>query len=92
MAKKKNSYKPDIAAFGGYKYKQKVFVKRYPDGKLGYGAIESFHLNSPSDGEDYISFGCEMCGQFRLANMSEIIKVPTKLHQDRLKAARKKRF
>jgi len=91
MPKRKKGYVPSISSFGGYKYGQKVFVKRYPDGKLGYGAIESFHVDSPSDGEDYISFACEMCGQFRLANMTDIIKKPTKYHDDRLKASKKMR-
>ena len=90
--KKKASYAPDITEFGGYKYGQKVFVKRYLDKKLGYGAIESFHPNCASDGMNYISFACEMCGQFRLACMTDIIKDPTKYHHARLKAAKKKRY
>ena len=76
-----------ITNFEGYRLKQRVMVNRYPDGKLGYGMISDFHLNC-KDGENYISYACELCGQFRTANVNGIIKNPTKSQINKIKKSR----
>jgi hypothetical protein len=85
--KLKHFDKDRITNFEGYRLKQRVMVNRYPDGKLGYGKISDFHLNC-SDGENYISFACELCGQYRTANVNSIIKNPTKSHLSKIKKSR----
>jgi len=85
--KLKHVDKDRITNFEGYRLKQRVMVNRYPDGKLGYGKITDFHLNC-SDGENYISFACELCGQYRTANVSSIIKNPTKSQISKIKKSR----
>ena len=84
---KKHIDKDRITNFEGYRLKQRVMVTRYPDGKLGYGKITDFHLNC-NDGENYISFACELCGQYRTANVNSIIKNPTKSQINKIKKSR----
>ena len=90
MRKKKSLKHIDkdrVTSFEGYRLKQRVMVNRYPDGKLGYGKITDFHLDC-KDGENYISFTCELCGQYRTANINDIIKNPTKSQISKIKKSR----
>ena len=81
MAKKKSTNKPiGPQEYNGYKVGDKVMCHRYPDEKLGYGAITQIHLNQKS-GEPCFTFGCEMCGQHRLAMFDKIIDNPTPQQQ-----------
>ena len=78
MAKKK---KVKLAPVGpqeykGFKVGDKVMCYRFPDEKLSYGAITVIHLDQKS-GEPCFTFGCEMCGQHRLAMFDKIIDDPT---------------
>ena len=66
----------NIKEYEGLKLGQKILTKRIPDGKLGFGEIRTFHVkDDPS--ESCISFACQMCGQFRLAYIKDIITSPT---------------
>ena len=94
MARKKKTKKKDEAPLEehhGIKMGDKVFVHRYPDNKLSYGKINSFHLKQ-KDGGDYFGFFCEMCGSFRLGSFDDIIHDPTKDQQRKLKMARAKLY
>jgi hypothetical protein len=63
-------------SLGDYSREDLVFCYRHPDNKLSYGTIKQFY---PETGEGPgFMFICQMCGQFRIALMSNIIKEPTK--------------
>ena len=63
-------------SIGDYSLEDVIFCYRHPDSKLSYGTIKKFY---PETGEGPgFQFICQMCGQFRIALMSGIIKEPTK--------------
>jgi len=79
MRKRKLKKKEDpdkTKSMDGYVLEQFVYCERFPDNKLSYGRIESFHPES-SEGPlitivDYVS------NTYRIALMSKIIDEPTK--------------
>lgn len=74
-------------SYGGYSIGDEVFVKRYPDGKLGHGPIIAFHPPKSIDDDIYFDFTCDICKQFRLGRVSDIVKKPTKAHVTKLREA-----
>lgn len=79
MGRKKKLKVPEPSGpetMGDYSREDVVFCYRHPDNKLSYGTIKEFY---PETGEGPgFMFICQMCGQFRIALMSNIIKKPTK--------------
>jgi len=76
-----------LESYGGYSVGDEVFVKRYPDSKLGHGPIKAFHSPKGGDNEVYFDFTCDICKQFRLGRVSDIIKKPTRAHVTKLREA-----
>tara|TARA_Y100000310_G_scaffold336573_1_gene421504 strand:+ start:2378 stop:2695 length:318 start_codon:yes stop_codon:yes gene_type:complete len=79
LAKKKKFKVPKPKGpetLGDYSREDLVFCFRYPDSKLSYGTIKQFYPET-EEGPGFM-FICQMCGQFRIALMSSIIKEPTK--------------
>tara|TARA_R110002060_G_scaffold15376_4_gene21435 strand:- start:856 stop:1137 length:282 start_codon:yes stop_codon:yes gene_type:complete len=66
----------NIKEYEGLKLGQEILTKRIPDDKLGFGEIRTFHVKDDPI-ESCISFACQMCGQFRLAYIKDIITSPT---------------
>ncbi len=78
MAKRKSKLKtkkPEIEELDGYKIGQEIYCKRYPDGKLSYGRIESFHLKTEKG--KAVTFIDFITSKYRLSLMSDIIENPT---------------
>lgn len=78
MAKRKTKLKtkkPEIEELSGFKLGQNIYCKRYPDGKLSYGRIETFHPNT--EGGEAVTFIDFMTNKYRLTLLDDIIDEPT---------------
>ena len=78
MAKRKSKLKkkkPEIEEFEGYRLDQLIYCKRYPDYKLSYGRIESFHPNT--EGGPAATFIDLLTNKYRLTLIKDIIDNPT---------------
>lgn len=78
MAKRKKlKAKPkEIQELDGYSIDQVVYCKRYPDNKLSYGRIDSFHPNT--EGGPAFTIIDYITGTFRVALICNIIDEPTR--------------
>lgn len=87
MVKKIKSATVGPQEYMDFKIGDKVLCNRFPDGKLGYGAINQIHLETKA-GVPCFSFKCEMCGAFRLAMFKDIIENPSQSQMNEIKKAR----